>query len=455
MEIQKWYAQLVINNLTVENFRGFRTQTKIEFDKQLTVFIGENGAGKTSLLDALVKMLSQVIVTLKPSSKEEYSKLFDENDLNNETILDVDSAYCNLETHLLVEINQESETNEIITEEFEREYEDQTEAFIDSTISWTIPIVPNEVNMISEDENFDKLNNFKRTVDFRYIRKLSLTIPVIVYYQLKDAEISSKISSEKLQKYTIFETYHQALKKNSLSFSDFSVWFKWQSNIELSKGNNVLLQQVKTAIYDLLNDGIEQTYTGMEVLWENYPEGKMIMQKNGKQIYLDQLSSGEKTLLCLVANLAYRLALANPNSENPLINGTGIVIIDEIDLHLHPKWQQKVLPKLLSIFPKCQFIVSTHSPLVLANVSKECVRFLKDKALQVSPYTKGRDVNSITEDVFGVQTRPIKYKEDIAKFYELLQTNIDEAKELLVELKQNFGDADTEIVRAESYLELY
>lgn len=86
----------------------------------------------------------------------------------------------------------------------------------------------------------------------------------------------------------------------------------------------------------------------------------MTVIKNGSEISIFNLSQGEKTLIALVSDIARRLVILNPSLENPL-NGYGIVLIDEIDLHLHPKWQQTIVQKLENTFPNIQFILSTHS----------------------------------------------------------------------------------------------
>ena len=88
-------------------------------------------------------------------------------------------------------------------------------------------------------------------------------------------------------------------------------------------------------------------------------ENALIITKDGLDIDVNQLSAGEKSVILLIADLAMRLTIANPSLENPL-EGEGIVLIDEIDLHLHPQWQRNILPALLATFSKCQFIVTTH-----------------------------------------------------------------------------------------------
>lgn len=89
---------------------------------------------------------------------------------------------------------------------------------------------------------------------------------------------------------------------------------------------------------------------------------RMEVEKNGERLTVNQLSDGEKCLIALIGDLARRLAIANPVLRNPL-DGEGVVLIDEIDLHLHPKWQRLVVPKLRTVFPNCQFVISTHSPM--------------------------------------------------------------------------------------------
>ena len=95
---------------------------------------------------------------------------------------------------------------------------------------------------------------------------------------------------------------------------------------------------------------------------------RMEVKKDGEALSVDQLSDGEKCMIALVGDLARRLVIANPEQEDPLL-GNGIVLVDEIELHLHPEWQKSVLPRLLQTFPNVQFVVTTHSPLVLAQLN--------------------------------------------------------------------------------------
>lgn len=101
----------------------------------------------------------------------------------------------------------------------------------------------------------------------------------------------------------------------------------------------------------------------------------MEIEKDGQLLTVNQLSDGEKCLIAMVSDLARRMAIANPTGD-PL-QGEGIILIDEIDLHLHPKWQRMIVPKLLEVFPNCQFIISTHSPHVLTHIQPENIFLLR------------------------------------------------------------------------------
>ena len=118
----------------------------------------------------------------------------------------------------------------------------------------------------------------------------------------------------------------------------------------------------------------------------------------------------------------------------------GIVLIDEIDLHLHPKWQANVLPSLLRTFPELQFIVTTHSPIVLSHVDSDCVRLLDGFRLVDVPFTRGRDPNSVLTEVFGVPLRPAE-----------TQAQIDHIAELIGE---ELGATDLEVTRLCGLVEL-
>ena len=177
----------------------------------------------------------------------------------------------------------------------------------------------------------------------------------------------------------------------------------------------------------------------------------MLVDKNGETFNLEQLSDGEKNLIALVGDIARRLSIANPNSNKPL-EGDGIILIDEVDLHLHPAWQRLIIPKLTELFPNCQFFITTHSPQVLSHVKPENIFLLKNEnnKLTYSEPTEsyGKNSDRILEDILGVDARPKKEKEALRKIYELIQSNkIEYAKKYIEELESQIGE-DSELVKA-------
>jgi predicted ATP-binding protein involved in virulence len=190
----------------------------------------------------------------------------------------------------------------------------------------------------------------------------------------------------------------------------------------------------------------------------------MEIKKNGKGLTIDQLSDGEKCMMAMVGDLARRMAIANPVRENPL-DGDGVVLIDEIDLHLHPKWQHMLVSRLVEVFPNCQFIISTHSPHVITHVHPENLYVLKQTEAGViaerPSESYGKTVDRVLEDLMGLATtRPDKVTKSLQELYELISLGqLEQAKQLLAVMTGEVdGDpdlligSDPDLVKAEVWI---
>lgn len=181
------------------------------------------------------------------------------------------------------------------------------------------------------------------------------------------------------------------------------------------------------------------------------PRPRMELSKNGKVFDLNQLSDGEKNLIALIGDIARRLTMANPDMNNPL-EGVGIILIDEIDLHLHPKWQRIVAHKMPELFPNCQFFISTHSPQIISHVKPESIFVLENKngaiiQSQISS-SYGKNTDRILEDIMDVTARPHNIDDNIKSIFKMIQNdNIDGAQEKIKELQSQIGD-DGDLIRA-------
>jgi len=259
--------------------------------------------------------------------------------------------------------------------------------------------------------------------------------------------------------------YDQALTGTRNDFRIFFEWFRQREDIEnegirdvTARGGNVAreaqgrygrdrqLNAVRTAIETMMPGFVNPRVRRQPLL-------RMTVEKNGQELIVNQLSDGEKCLLAMAGDLARRLAIANPSSRNPL-DGEGVVLIDELDLHLHPQWQRMVIPALEKTFTRCQFIVTTHSPLVLSYLPREQAFLIENfKLLEKKPYTYGRDVNGLLFDVMAVLDRPDEVKKELKQCFRLIdEDRIRDAKEKLDDLEKRLGPDDTELLRARSML---
>ena len=154
----------------------------------------------------------------------------------------------------------------------------------------------------------------------------------------------------------------------------------------------------------------------------------------------------------MIGDIARRMAIANPLRENPL-EGEGVILIDEIDLHLHPKWQRLVVPSLKKVFPNCQFLISTHSPHVITHVQTENLFLLnmtKDGLEFLRPSDSyGKTVERVLEDLMGLETtRPDDVMNGLRKIYERIDSgDLAGAKNSIETLQERIGE-DPELVKA-------
>ena len=199
------------------------------------------------------------------------------------------------------------------------------------------------------------------------------------------------------------------------NFREFFEWFYVKENDELRLQRELRdfnqqskdLNAVRNAIEAMIPEA-SQPRTELSPL--RFVVSITPEQGEPKNLAINQLSGGYRIMLALVADLARRMAEGNPHLDDPL-QSEAVVLIDEIDLHLHPSWQQRVLPDLMRTFPNAQFIVSTHSPQVLTTVKPErIVQLLRQgdviTTASAGGHTYGAPASDVLTAVMGVDERP-------------------------------------------------
>lgn len=173
-------------------------------------------------------------------------------------------------------------------------------------------------------------------------------------------------------------------------------------------------------------------------------------------LLVSQLSDGERGTLAMVLDLTRRLAQANPHLSDPAAEAEAVVLIDEIDLHLHPRWQREVIHNLTAAFPKCQFIATTHSPQVISEVPHDRVQIMTPEGVYSPDHSYGIDSSRVLEEIMDVTSRPRAIEEKLKEIANLSRPEtVDQAREALGELaeKLELGENDPEVTRLRTLLD--
>lgn len=236
----------------------------------------------------------------------------------------------------------------------------------------------------------------------------------------------------------------------------FETWMRWresdriqrlarahEAGVDLSGVRSPELEAVSAAACACL-EGAQRMYYDANL------QELRVQLVGGESLPFWALSDGQRNLLALAADLAWRATQLNPHQVNAPSVTRGVVLIDEIDLHLHAAWQRRALPDLLAAFPQLQFVVTTHSPQVLSTAPRDSVRLIDEQhRVHVVRHHRGRDTNAILEDVLDVAERPDQQKRDLEQLARLIEDGEHElARALLDRLAEDLGPHDARMVAA-------
>lgn len=182
--------------------------------------------------------------------------------------------------------------------------------------------------------------------------------------------------------------------------------------------------------------------------------GGQIIDLKPTTIDVAQLSDGERGTLALVLDLTRRLAQANPEMSDPASEAEAVVLIDEIDLHLHPKWQRQIIRNLTATFPRCQFIATTHSPQVIGEVEHDRIQIIANGQVYSPTHSFGVDSSRVLEEIMDADPRAAEVHVLLSQIsQEVGKQRYESARELLVRLISNLGEDDPEVTRIRTLLD--
>ena len=395
-----------ITKLSLRDFRGFKS-LDLDLDPNVTALVGVNGAGKTTILDAIALLASCLVRAVRAGKLEEVVPR------TGDVRVGASSAHLSL----AAEINEQP---------------------IEWSVATTLPGHP--------PERVGSLNALYGPVIDAHTTIVhdAPVLPLVVYFPTNRSALDIPERIRTPHEFDALSAYDGALEGGTSNFRGFFEWFREEEDIYNEQlvfkelGPPSPLPAVRTAIEQLVPGG-------KNIRIERRPQ-RMTVELNGTRLDVAQLSDGEKCLLAMAGDLARRMALAAPKADRPLEH-PAVVLIDEVELHLHPGLQREILPRLRRVFPRAQFIVSTHSPQVLSSLHAANVRLIERFELKtLERGTWRRDTNRILEAAFGDPGRPPEVAEKLNALRDAVDADrFDDARRLIDQLDAMIEGDDPDV----------
>lgn len=430
-----------LKNIKITNYRCFKA-TELDFDEDITLIVGKNGAGKTTILDAVAVSIGTFLLGIDGGVSRGISK----DDARYE-FYDLDGT-IDPQHQFPVMIQSVGDCRD------------------KQNVRWVRSL--NSENGKTTIKDAGELTSIAKKVQQQIMMGYkSLILPLISYYgtgrlyaQKKEKRNIKSLTEFKRQVGYVDCMAAESNEKLMLN------WFQTQTLKSLQKQQKtgvleppILLKTVEKAIcscYERIS-GSRNASISFDLDTHRLMLEFETAEGDAQKFAMDEMSDGYKNTLSMIGDIAYRMAVLNPVLGDRVLEKTsGIVLIDEIDLHLHPQWQQTILSDLHAIFPKIQFIVSSHAPAVINSVKREQIRILDNgKIYMPAAQTYGRDANSILREVMKVAERPADIKQRLDEFYGYMdESNYEEANKTLTEIEKIVGTTDPDIAAARTSLDL-
>lgn len=343
-----------IQKIEIHDFRGLSDVTIDNLDKNLNLLMGVNGAGKSSVLDAIALLLSAYTARLTTAGSK--GTQIAVNDIHRDS-----RSGCTLSITL------------------------------DNGVKWT-KFKTRKMDK-KEDSDYAQLVAFTQPLRQQLDNQDEVNLPVIVHYGVKRSVTDIPLKFPNTDNQLSNAAYKDWLDSKA-SYRDIFPWLRGEEDYE-----NELIRENP----DARDRGLEALRVAMRSIFPEYtdirvrrkPHLEVVLKKHDEELPLSQLSDGEKCYLALVLDIVRRLTLANPTGD--ILKGEGIVLIDEVDLHLHPSWEATVMEKLNHSFPNIQFIVSAHSPLVASHFDGQ-VYGVRNGDVTALPRLFGLNYSTILQD---------------------------------------------------------
>ncbi|CAG0957282.1 hypothetical protein PLCT2_00548 [Planctomycetaceae bacterium] len=452
-----------LKKVELTQFRCFE-HVSVQLRPDVTVIVGANAAGKTSILDGIALGLQQFVQILGGLSKKKartgVTSLQPSDIMVTSTSKDQVKARKDF-VLLRVEANDYYGVENFPT---------KTESGELRALEWADYLRFTPPNRFTQDSKgstgMPELRGYFSAL-WGEVRKSSPTtlipFPVVGYYRAsRRVEGMPHLGNILSVNPSRSDAYQGALNAGA-NFGSMCQWFYVRENDELRKrakkaqGENVEFMDLKAA-----RAAIKATMPRVESVYFDGNPPKLTVdfsQQDGtaKPLELEELSDGYRSMLAMVLDFARRLALAHPNWPNPL-EAPGILMIDEIELHLHPRWQQEVIPSLRRVFPNTQLILTTHSPQVLSTVQREHILVLGSEhrleSLPPTVGTYGAENSRVIAEVLGVSPRPqnVNTVALLSKYLAMVEEDKAESKkglQLRKELDDQLGKFDPDLMAAD------
>jgi len=424
-----------IDKIEIENFKNFE-QISVSFEKGVNLFVGANGSGKTSLLEAINVALGG---------------FFGEQEQKMQRMIELSEVHVYMSEGNPTRSKKTSITaySEIIEKPWTRNFSSITKN--------------NDVKLARPAGEYGNtiLQNFFES----YNRTLA---PIIAYYStqrlFKDASQSAK------QKYDPLigrrNGYLQCLKDNSIKgtlveWLGNSVTTRATKQIKEIDSTDFILENVEKAIKKTLVLFLEDLREEEIKMYQEaaFDFELFIQLKDNFSLPINYYSDGFRNLIYLIMDLIWRASQLNPwlSLDELAAQQTGCVTIDEIDLHLHPKWQAKAIAILQKLLPNVQFFITSHSPTVVANFENGSLYIINEgNVIKHSSDYFGREINAVLRNVLGANDRHVPTQQKIDRLLNLIDSepNNQGIQELLTELIAQVGEDDPDVQKAISLWEL-